>query len=132
MTVLSLCISHMYTVTADWLITAAEGARKNKDKQKAQRLQEFALAVEKLQAEPNNALLQKAVTGAVALHTDYPELAAHRADERFAAAVSVLDCSTPKAMAASRLLSNQAADSEYQVRKREASDTVVSFLLSET
>jgi hypothetical protein len=104
---------------------AAEPRRKAVAKRKkAQRLQEFALAVEKLRAEPGNMMLQEAVTGAIALHTDYPALAAHMADARLVAAVSILDCSTPEAMAAGRLLKNQA-------RKREAAGVVVSFLLRE-
>jgi quinol monooxygenase YgiN len=111
----------------------AEATRKVvAERKKAQRLQEFALAVEKLRAEPGNMMLQEAVTGAIALHTDYPALAAHMANERFVAAVSVLDCSTPEAMIASRAIENQAADSEYQVRKSEANGVVVSFLLRDT
>jgi hypothetical protein len=110
-----------------WITT---GARR--DKKKAHRLQEFALPVEKLRANPDNMILKKATSGRVALHTDYPELAAHMENERFVAAVSVLDCSTPEAMIASRAIENQAADSEYQVRKSEANGVVVSFLLRDT
>jgi hypothetical protein len=108
---------------------AAEPRRKaNAERQKAQRLQDFDVILQKLRAEPNSVMVQKAVTGAIALHTNYAALAPHMNDARFVAAVSVLDCSTPEAMAASRAIENQATDSYYKARKREASDVVVSFL----
>jgi hypothetical protein len=112
---------------------AVEPRRKaNAERQKAARLQDFAVTLEKLREEPGNVMVQKAVTGAIALHTDFPALAAHMADERFVAALSALDRSTSEAKAASILLENQAADCVYQVRKREATDVVVSYLLRET